>query len=508
MNDDPRMNLSTTPCPYNASSCYHIDNGNNCLSDNMVLQLILKYVSITYYEWIFIILYVIVFIVGTIGNLLVIIVIQRNRSMRTVTNIFIMNLAAADLLVLVFCLPATAIQDVTKTWFFGLVLCKFVNYIQNMSISVSVLTLMAISVERYQAIVHPLKFTGTKQRARILILSVWILSLLLVLPDAIMMTLSRQFGDQIETIYLTYCQWDAHPVFDLIYQLHISFCLFIIPLCFMVFTYSGIVKVLWGSLPSERVLNDEKRAMYSSQYKLAAQVDESHVNSPMNCNSCLINTNKSSNLTIQENRQKAAKMLIYVVIIFVICYIPVHVFNLFRYIFVYLEYIKRPIMVASNSTSETVDCFEPKLVALDRTGTIKIITISALISHILPYFNSSINPIIYNMMSDKFRLKFRELFSSCCCCFESALKLKSISSSTIIQLKAAGAQQINQPATIQNRNRYRLKNTHQYIAAKYPIRSSGSLQASSTPPQNKIARHGRINTYVHNGPIAIRLTNV
>ncbi len=43
---------------------------------------------------------------------------------------FIMNLAAADLLVLVFCLPATVVQDVTKTWFFGLILCKFVNYIQ------------------------------------------------------------------------------------------------------------------------------------------------------------------------------------------------------------------------------------------------------------------------------------------------------------------------------------------------------------------------------------------
>lgn len=49
---------------------------------------------------------------------------------RTVTNMFIMNLAAADLLVLVFCLPATVVQDVTKTWFFGLILCKFVNYIQ------------------------------------------------------------------------------------------------------------------------------------------------------------------------------------------------------------------------------------------------------------------------------------------------------------------------------------------------------------------------------------------
>ncbi len=51
-------------------------------------------------------------------------------SFRTVTNMFIMNLAAADLLVLVFCLPATVVQDVTKTWFFGLILCKFVNYIQ------------------------------------------------------------------------------------------------------------------------------------------------------------------------------------------------------------------------------------------------------------------------------------------------------------------------------------------------------------------------------------------
>jgi hypothetical protein len=55
-----------------------------------------------------------------------------------------------------------------------------------MSISVSVLTLMAISIERYQAIVYPLKFSGTKQRARILIFSIWILSILLVLPGYIM----------------------------------------------------------------------------------------------------------------------------------------------------------------------------------------------------------------------------------------------------------------------------------------------------------------------------------
>jgi len=76
------MNSTTSSCIYNESSCYFIDNEGNCLSDDTVLNLILKYVVPTSYEWICIILYVIIFIVGTIGNLLVIIVIQRNRSMR------------------------------------------------------------------------------------------------------------------------------------------------------------------------------------------------------------------------------------------------------------------------------------------------------------------------------------------------------------------------------------------------------------------------------------------
>jgi hypothetical protein len=54
----------------------------------------------------------------------------------------------------------------------------------------------------------------------------------------------------------------------------------------------------------------------------------------------------------------------------------------------------------SNAT-EIVQCFKPELVSLERTGTTKVVTISALIAHFLPYFNSSINPIIYNIMSGK-----------------------------------------------------------------------------------------------------------
>lgn len=90
----------------------------------------------------------------------------------------------------------------------------------------------------------------------------------------------------------------------------------------MVYTYTGIARVLWGSLPSEHVLHDERRSIQSNRLSFSF-ADDSRTSS-------LINPNKSANLIVQENRQKAAKMLISVVIIFAICYIPVHAFNLFR----------------------------------------------------------------------------------------------------------------------------------------------------------------------------------
>jgi len=54
----------------------------------------------------------------------------RNRTMRTVTNYFIVNLAVADFLVILICLPPTVLWDVTDTWFMGTLACKIVLYLQ------------------------------------------------------------------------------------------------------------------------------------------------------------------------------------------------------------------------------------------------------------------------------------------------------------------------------------------------------------------------------------------
>lgn len=50
--------------------------------------------------------------------------------MRTVTNIFIVNLAIADLAVIIICLPPTLLSDVTETWYFGFAMCKIALFLQ------------------------------------------------------------------------------------------------------------------------------------------------------------------------------------------------------------------------------------------------------------------------------------------------------------------------------------------------------------------------------------------
>ncbi len=86
------------------------------------------------YEQIFtlIIPYSIIFLLAIIGNLLVIITLSLNRRMRSVTNIFLLNLAISDLLLGVFCMPFTLVGVLLKQFIFGSVMCRLVSYLQGL----------------------------------------------------------------------------------------------------------------------------------------------------------------------------------------------------------------------------------------------------------------------------------------------------------------------------------------------------------------------------------------
>lgn len=74
--------------------------------------------------------YVVIFIVGVIGNASVIITLLRNRHFLTVTNLFLLNLSISDLLLGLFCMPFTLVGAVLKDFIFGEVMCKLIPYFQ------------------------------------------------------------------------------------------------------------------------------------------------------------------------------------------------------------------------------------------------------------------------------------------------------------------------------------------------------------------------------------------
>uniref|UniRef100_A0A0L8GIX5 G-protein coupled receptors family 1 profile domain-containing protein n=1 Tax=Octopus bimaculoides TaxID=37653 RepID=A0A0L8GIX5_OCTBM len=71
-----------------------------------------------------------IFILAVTGNSLVITVLAKNKRMRTVTNVFLLNLAISDLLLAVFCIPFTLIPVILKNFIFGPVMCVLVRYLQ------------------------------------------------------------------------------------------------------------------------------------------------------------------------------------------------------------------------------------------------------------------------------------------------------------------------------------------------------------------------------------------
>lgn len=75
-------------------------------------------------------LYSVIFLLAVIGNLLVILTLIQSRRMRTITNLFLLNLAISDLFLGVFCMPFTLVGWLLRDFIFGGLMCKLLPYLQ------------------------------------------------------------------------------------------------------------------------------------------------------------------------------------------------------------------------------------------------------------------------------------------------------------------------------------------------------------------------------------------
>ncbi|XP_051259881.1 endothelin receptor type B-like isoform X2 [Dicentrarchus labrax] len=129
----------------------------------------------------------VVFVVGIVGNSALLKIIYENKCMRSGPNILIASLALGDLIHIVIDIPINAYRLMAEDWPFGVVLCKLVPFIQKTSVGITALSLCALSVDRYRAVVswNRIKGIGVPVWTAIEITLIWVVSILLAVPEVV-----------------------------------------------------------------------------------------------------------------------------------------------------------------------------------------------------------------------------------------------------------------------------------------------------------------------------------
>ena len=174
---------------------------------------------------------------NVLGNTLVIIVVSTRRSMRTPMNFLLVNLAVADMLAGIFIGVLVVINPTYQhpTGTTGQYLCKFITggTVAYTAAVASVYNLVAVSVERYFAVLYPLREARlTPRNLRLIILGIWCLSLLWVMPLFVHVT----YRVDIQT-----CgeQW-SNPLLPKIYSFGWNIVAALVPMSIMAFLYSKV----------------------------------------------------------------------------------------------------------------------------------------------------------------------------------------------------------------------------------------------------------------------------
>ncbi|XP_062995098.1 C-X-C chemokine receptor type 5 [Elgaria multicarinata webbii] len=194
--------------------------------------------------------HLLIFLLGGLGNLLVIVILWRYRRSRTSTELFLFHLALANLL-LVLTFPFGAVE-ILVGWVFGTFLCKALSAANRVNFYSSSLLLSCISVDRYLAVVYALQ-TFQKRRAlsvHLACLAIWLLSLLLTMPD-LLFTEVWAVGDNLSMCYFKeYGAGGANAHLATRFLNHIVG--FFLPSGVMCYCYAAIVRVLCRSQRLQR----------------------------------------------------------------------------------------------------------------------------------------------------------------------------------------------------------------------------------------------------------------
>ncbi|XP_030647755.1 neuromedin-U receptor 1 [Chanos chanos] len=302
--------------------------------------------------------YLFIFLVGAVGNVLTCTVISRNKVMRTPTNYYLFSLAVSDLLVLLLGMPLELYEMWSNYPFLlGEGGCYFKTFLFETVCFASILNVTALSVERYIAVVHPLraKYVVTRTHAKRVILTVWVTSVLCAMPNTslhgiITLPSGTGVGDIPESAICTLVK--PRWMYNLIIQIT-TLLFFVVP----ILTISILYLLIGLQLKREKMLKS-----------LEAK--------------CSVGQDQYCNARSQQQKarhRQVTKMLFVLVVVFGICWAPFHTDRL-TWSFI------------DHWTKEHLEMFQ----------------YVHIISGVFFYLSSAVNPILYNLMSTRFREMFKE----------------------------------------------------------------------------------------------------
>eukprot|EP00112_Aurelia_sp_Birch-Aquarium-sp1_P020082 Seg509.6 transcript_id=Seg509.6/GoldUCD/mRNA.D3Y31 product="Neuropeptide FF receptor 2" protein_id=Seg509.6/GoldUCD/D3Y31 len=190
-------------------------------------------------------LHFVIFMLGTIGNSLVVIVIIRSKSMRCATNWLVFNLAMSDLGITLINIPLNNIYHFTG-WPFGEIMCKyFLGGFGECIVGVSVLTHTALALTRYHVVLNPMRCNIKLRRVRIGIIVIWLLAYLFLsapLTGMFKLMFSRVIKD-----FVCRPAWPSLE-YKLVYRACVFAITYAIPMIMATFCYVKIFKTLNHSM--------------------------------------------------------------------------------------------------------------------------------------------------------------------------------------------------------------------------------------------------------------------
>lgn len=211
-------------------------------------------------------MYSIIIILAVGGNSTVCYIVFRARRMRTVMNFFIVSLALSDILMAMFCIPFTFVANlVLNDWPFGEALCPIVTYLQSVAVFLSSFTLVAISLDRYVAIIYPLRRKMTKRQALVVILAIWVISFLIPIPTAVTARIHQYVNVTTAPRFCEEILWTDKTA-EYVYGVLIMLLQYFIPLLILILCYGRIIIAMWvKKTPGEANTSRDQRMSESKR---------------------------------------------------------------------------------------------------------------------------------------------------------------------------------------------------------------------------------------------------